>query len=247
MLTALLSLVTRHSFCYSIPRRPGVSGRGKSFKMMTFEDFGARVASVWQGLMPSTRSLVERALKGVPSLAGAGAAAAARKSRPDSIYDARSEWELSRLLAALDERAAEKGSTVLSVEQACELSRLTETCAAVLHVEARSAEVFAQLLERALRSHDYARVDELAGTISTRLAPSEVCEMARNPHPAVRAIANEALLQAPTAVLIGLLGDPVDADVARTALEGQADEYDSEEARWIVNALEQADASEEDI
>jgi len=214
--------------------------------MMTFEDFGARVASVWQGLRPSTRSLVERALTGVPSHAGVGVAAA-RKSRPDSFYDARSEWELSRLLAALDERAAEKGSMLLSVEQARELSRMAETCAAVLHVEARSAEVFAQLLERSFRSRDYARLDELAGTISSRLAPSEVCEMARNPHPAVRAIANEALLQAPTAVLIALLGDPVDADVARTALEGQADEYDSEEARWIVNALDQADASEEDL
>jgi hypothetical protein len=214
--------------------------------MMTFEDFGARVASVWQGLRPSTRSLVERALTVVPSL-GAAAKTTARKARPDSVYDARSEWELSRLLTALDERAAEKGSTILSVEQARELSRMAETCAAVLHFEARSAEVFAQLLVRALRSNDYARVDELAGTVSTRLAPSEVCEMARNTHPAVRAIANEALLQAPTAVLIALLGDPVDAEIARCALEGQADEYESEEARWIVNALDQADASEDDI
>lgn len=214
--------------------------------MMTFEDFGSRVASVWQGLRPATRSLVERALTGVPSLTGA-AKTAARRSRPDSVYDARSEWELSRLLAALDERAAEKGSMILSVEQARELSRMAETCAAVLHFEARSAEVFAQLLERALRSHDYARVDELAATISARIAPSEVCEMARHPHPAVRAIANEALLQAPTAVLIALLGDPVDAEIARFALEGQADEYESEEARWIVNALDQADASEDDI
>ena len=28
---------------------------------MTIEDFGARVVSVWQGLRPATRSLVERA------------------------------------------------------------------------------------------------------------------------------------------------------------------------------------------
>jgi len=218
--------------------------------MMTFEDFGARVASVWQGLRPATRSLVERALTSVPALAGAATQAKntqAKKARADAVYDARSEWELSRLLAALDERAAEKGSMLLSVEQARELSRMAETCAVVLHLEARSAEVFAQLLERALRTHDYARVDELAGTVAARLAPTEVCEMARHAHPAVRAIAHEALLQAPTAVLIALLADPVDAEIARTALEGQADEYDSEEARWIVNALDQADASEDDI
>ncbi|MBA3240332.1 MAG: hypothetical protein H0T60_03810 [Acidobacteria bacterium] len=213
--------------------------------MMTFEDFGARVASVWQGLRPATRSLVERALTSVPALAGA--ATTVKKARADSVYDARSEWELSRLLAALDERAAERGSMLLSVEQARELSRMAETCAVVLHLEARSAEVFAQLLERAINTHDYARVDELAGTVATRLAPTEVCEMARHAHPAVRAIAHEALLQAPTAVLIALLADPVDAEIARTALEGQADEYDSEEARWIVNALDQADASEDDI
>jgi hypothetical protein len=211
--------------------------------MMTFEDFGARVASVWQGLRPATRSLVERALTSVPTLAGAATTTKARRG----VYDARSEWELSRLLAALDERAAEKGSMLLSVEQARELSRMAETCAAVLHLEAHSAEVFSQLLERALRSHDYERVDALAATIAGRLAPTEVCEMARHTHPAVRAIAHEALLQAPTGVLIALLGDPVDAEIARAALEGQADEYDSEEARWIVNALDQADASEDDI
>jgi hypothetical protein len=213
--------------------------------MMTFEDFGARVASVWQGLRPATRSLVERALVSVQSLSGT--ATTSKKARADSVYDARSEWELSRLLAALDERADEKGSMILSVEQARELSRMAETCAAVLHLEARSAEVFSQLLERALRSHNYARVDALASTIASRLTPTEVCEMARHPNPAVRAIANEALLQAPTAALVALLADPVDAEIARAALEGQADEYDSEEARWIVNALDQADASEDDI
>nr|MDQ3805522.1 hypothetical protein [Acidobacteriota bacterium] len=68
---------------------------------MTIEDFGAGVASVWQGLRPSTRSLVERALATTPPPTGAA-------TRGDSHYDARSEWELSRLLAALDERATER-------------------------------------------------------------------------------------------------------------------------------------------
>jgi hypothetical protein len=208
---------------------------------MIIEDFGARVASVWQGLRPSTRNLVERALSTsqpppnpVP--------------RPESSYDARSEWELSRLLAALDERAAEPGPSILSDEQTRELSRMAETCAAVLHHGARSAEVFAQLLERALRSRDYARVDALADVMTARLAPSELCELARCPVTAVRAVAQEALLQLPTAALVGMLGDPVDSDTARYALEGQADEYGSEEARWIVNALDQADeAADEDF
>jgi hypothetical protein len=208
---------------------------------MTIEDFGARVASVWQGLRPSTRGLVERALSTAPPPTGVAA------SRGDSAYDARSEWELSRLLAALDERAAEKGSVALSAEQSRDLLRMAETCATVLHRGARSAEVFAQLLERALRSKDYARVDALADVMASRLAPSELCEMARHANPAVRAVAQETLLQLPTSVLVALLGDPVDADVARSALESQADEYESEEARFVVNALEQVDADEEDF
>ena len=210
---------------------------------MTIEDFGARVVSVWQGLRPATRSLVERALSAQSHAAAAHAAA----PRPDAAYDARSEWELSRLLAALDERAAEKGSDALSAEQSRELTRMADTCAAVLHREARSAEVFAQLLGRALRARDYARVDALADRLTARLAPSEICEMARSAHPAVRAVAQEALLQLPTAVLVALLGDPVDAEVARAALESQADEYESEEARFVVSALEQVDADEEDF
>ncbi|MET0625215.1 MAG: hypothetical protein ABW250_19920, partial [Pyrinomonadaceae bacterium] len=213
---------------------------------MTIEDFGARVASVWQGLRPSTRSMVERALSTTAPPQGP-AATATPSSRREGTYDARSEWELSRLLAALDERAAEVGADDLSAEQSRALLRMTETCAAVLNREARSSEVFAQLLERALRVKDYARVDEVADVMSARLAPSELCETARHVNPAVRAVAQEALLQLPTAMLVSLLGDPVDAETARTALESQADEYESEEARIVVSALMQADEMEDDF
>jgi hypothetical protein len=211
---------------------------------MTIEDFGARVASVWQGLRPSTRSLVERALTTATT---APQTAAANASRTDAAYDARSEWELSRLLAALDERADEKTGARLSDEQSRDLLRIAETCASVLHRQARSAEVFSQLLGRALRAKDYARVDALADVMTARLAPSELCEMARDASPSVRAVAQEALLQLPTSTLVSMLGDPVDADTARAALESQADEYDSEEARIIVHALEQVEEDEEDF
>ena len=207
---------------------------------MLIEEFGARVASVWQGLRPATRSLVVRSL-GATQAAGGGA----KVQRTG--YDACSEWELSRLLAALDERAADGGLSGLSGEQACALGRVAETCARVLHREARSAEVFGQLLERALRARDYARVDALADALSGRLAPSETCELVRHENQAVRAIAHEALLQLPVGVLVQLLGDPVDAEVARDALEHQADEFESEEARWVVCALDAADSSQDDL
>jgi hypothetical protein len=212
----------------------------KSSNMM-IEEFGGRVASVWAGLRPATRSLVERALQQTPP------AAPVARSAASHVYDARSEWELSRLLAALDDRVREQGAgTALSDEQTRELGRMAETCALVLHGEARSAEVFAQLFERALRVRDYMRVDAIADSLAARLPPSEVCELARHANPAVRALAHEALAQAPTSTLVDLLGDPVDADVAREALASQADDYGSDEARWLLNALERADEIEDD-
>lgn len=208
---------------------------------MLIEEFGARVVSVWQGLRPATRSLLERALTAAQSASNASA-----NARTDAAYDARSEWELSRLLAALDERAAEKGANSLNADQVRSLGRMAETCVTVLNREARSAEVFAQLLQRALHARDYGRVDLLADAMTGRLASSELCELARNPMPAIRAIAHEALLQLPTSSLVALLGDPVDIGIARIALEGQADEYNSEEARWIISALEQVEEACDD-
>ena len=203
------------------------------------EELGGRVASVWAGLRPATRSLVERALQQQMS-------PPAPVARHSAAYDARSEWELSRLLAALDDRAREQGPISLSIEQTRELGRVAETCALVLHHEARSAEIFAQLFERALRARDYRRVDTLADTLAQRLPPSEVCELARHTNPAVRALAHEALAQGPTSTLVELLGDPVDAEVARDALATQAGDYGSDEARWLLHALERADELEED-
>jgi hypothetical protein len=194
-----------------------------------FEEFGGRVASAWEGLRPTTRTIIERALQPAPA------------SHGGANYDARSEMELSRLLEALDERAREAGALRLDAEQSRELVRVADACALVLYSGGRSAEVFGQLLERALLARDYGRVDRVSDTLTSRLAPSEICELARNANPAVRAIAHEALAQKPPSVLVELLGDPVDAGEAREALEIQADDYDSEEARWIVNTLERVE------
>lgn len=208
---------------------------------MMIEDFGARVASVWEGLRSTTRNLVEKALQS--STGPANLQSARAEGRP---YDARADWELSRLLAALDERSTERDAS-LSVEQVKELRRMADTTAIVLQGQTQSAEVFTQLVARAHRLHDYARIDQLADTLTTRFAPSEICELVRANDVVVRALAMEALAQAPTSVLIGLLVDPIDSEIAREALERQAIEYESEEARRIVNVLDQADAAEDDL
>jgi hypothetical protein len=210
---------------------------------MMIEDFGARVASVWEGLRSTTRSLVEKALQS--AIAGSATTQPKRavEGRP---YDARADWELSRLLAALDERVAEAGAS-MSAEQAKELRRMADTTAFVLQSQTQSAEVFAQLVARAHRTHDYARIDQLADALNVRFAPTEICELARCNDAVVRALAQEALAQAPISLLVGLLVDPVDSEIARDALERQAVEYGSEEARRIVNVLDQADAVEDDL
>ena len=201
---------------------------------ITIEDFGVRVASVWQGLRSTTRDLVENALSS--TTAGPG-------GRPFP-YDARADWELSSLLTVLDDRATEARES-LSKEQAGNLEKMADTCVRVLLDRTQSAEVFAQLVERAHARRDYARIDALADVLAKRLAPAEICELARSGNVVIRALAHECLVAAPTSVLIGLLRDPVDASIAREVLERQAVDYGSEEARQIVNYLEQSELSGE--
>jgi hypothetical protein len=198
---------------------------------LIIEDFGGRVATVWSELRPTTRGLVERALQ------------VSNTTQPqvrNIPYDPRADLELSRLLAALDDRASETGSS-LGPERGNQLRFVAETCAAVLQEKTQSAEVFVQLVRRAEQQRDYRRIDVLADALTSRFAPTEICELARSEDVIVRALANEALAQFPTSVLVGLLSDPVDSEIARDALRRQAMEYGSEEARQIVSALDQVD------
>jgi len=193
---------------------------------MMIEDLGPRVANVWNHLRTTTRNLVERALQSSTSNSPQ-----VQRSTP---YDPRADQELSQLLVALDEHAAQ-------VEQASarqEARRVADACATVLSQQTQSAEVFGQLIERAHQRKDYARVDALAALLPQRLAPSEMAELGRANNVVVRALAQEALTQLPTSLLAALLRDPVDATVARQALERQATEFASLEAQQILNEFE---------
>ncbi|HZN00612.1 MAG TPA: hypothetical protein VFB70_14520 [Pyrinomonadaceae bacterium] len=193
------------------------------------DDFGSRIATAWSELRPATRGLVERAVQ-----ATASGAPAARNFQ----YDARADLELSRFLAALDDRAAEK-TDALDPEKNGKLKSIADTCAAVLLEQTESAEVFTQLVVRAQMQKDYRRIDTLADALNSRFPPSEICELARSERVVVRELANEALARCPITVLASLLNDPVDAETARAALRRQVVEYGSEDARQIVNALDQ--------
>jgi hypothetical protein len=198
---------------------------------LAIEDFGSRIATVWSELRPATRGLVERALQ---------AAAGAPQPLRNFQYDARSDIELSKLLTVLDDRVAEKGES-LDSETTRRVRSFADTCADVLLEKTESAEVFAQLVRRAEAQRDYKRIDALADALNSRFPPSEICELARSEDIIVRELANEALARCPISVLASLLSDPVDAEIARSALRRQVVEYGSEEARQIVNVLDQAD------
>jgi hypothetical protein len=198
---------------------------------LIIDDFGSRIATAWAELRPATRGLVERALQ---------ASASGTPTARNFQYDARADLELSRFLAALDDRAAEK-TDALDAEKNGKLKSIADTCATVLLEQTESAEVFTQIVRRAQPQKDYRRIDTLADALNSRFPPSEICELARSEEVVVRELANEALARCPISVLASLLNDPVDAETARAALRRQVVEYGSEDARQIVNALDQAD------
>jgi hypothetical protein len=198
---------------------------------MTIKDFGTRVADVWEGLRPGTRRMVVGAmLQQTPSTANSSVG-------QKFYYDAQSDWELSRLLTALDDRAtdaeARKNPTNLR-----ELRRIADATARVLETQTESAEIFIQLVERALLRYDYARVDMLADALTARFSAAEVCEIVRQAeHAPVRALAFEGLAQIPVSRLYPLIDDPLYADIVRIALEQQAFEFESDEARMLLEQL----------
>jgi hypothetical protein len=196
---------------------------------MMIEDFGPRVANVWNHLRTTTRNLVERAWQ--------SPAAGSAKVQRATPYDPRADQELSQLLAVLDEHAGQV-EQVSGREGARQARRLADACANLLSQQTQSAEVFAQLIGRAHQRNDYARVDALAGLLPERLAPSEMAELGRANNVVVRALAQEALTQLPTSLLAALLRDPIDAMVARQALERQATEFASLEAQQVLNDFE---------
>lgn len=202
-------------------------GHTKTVEMM-IKDFGARVESVWEGLRPMTKKMIVGALE---AKRGAVSTSGSQKFS----YDPQSDWELSRLLTVLDEQARENAA-VESRERLDEMSQLAETCVSVLLTQSESAEVFIQLAERALGRHDYKQIDKLADVLGDRFSVGEMCEIARQTtNPAIRAIAMETIALMPVDEIIPSLEDPIYEDIARTALEQKAIEYDSEEAKRTLD------------
>lgn len=193
---------------------------------MMIKNLDARVASVWDGLRPMTRKMLVGVLESSSN-------PHQNQQSQKFEYDAHADWELSRLLTALDEQKGPK-------EPDAEANKLAETCARILEDQSASAEVFIQLASRAIRQHDYLRLDKLADHLHERFSAGEIAEIIRQTdYPQIRAIAYETLAMLSVQSLVPLLGDPLYSEIATSALEQKAFEYESEEAR---ETLEQMDA-----
>ncbi len=193
---------------------------------MTIKDFGARVESVWQDLRPVTKKM----------LVGAMQTGNTKPNRTFS-YDAHADWELSRLLSALDEQA---NSTEVKkdAEKLRELKQFSGACAKVLEAQTASAEVFIQLAKRAIARNDFKKLDQLADVLANRFSAGEIAEIIRQTDMAqIRAIAYETLSFMPVSAILTILDDSIYTEIAINALEQQAYEYESEEARDILEQL----------
>lgn len=194
------------------------------------KDLGAGVVSVWEGLRPITKKMLEGVMN-------AGSSSQPNNSAQKFSYDAHADWELSRLLFALDEQSKKAASS--SADLLNEIGQLAETCASVLEAQSGSAEVFIQLAERAIKQHDYNKLDKLADRLSERFSPGEIAEIVRQTDaPQIRAIAYETLALLPVPAILPLLEDPLYSDIAANALEQKAYEYDSEEARDLLDQFD---------
>ena len=197
---------------------------------MMIKDLGSGVVSVWEGLRPETKKLLVGVLesKTVPT----------QTPTQRYSYDAHADWELSRLLSALDEQSKHPGSRK-NAEILNEISQLAETCVRVLDAQSGSAEVFIQLAERAIKKHDYKKLDTLADRLAERFSAGEIAEVIRQTEiPQIRAIAYETLAMLPVPLLIPLLDDPLYADIAANSLEQKAFEFESDEARDVLEQYE---------
>jgi hypothetical protein len=106
----------------------------------------------------------------------------------------------------------------------------------VLETQSESAEVFIQLAERALARRDYKEIDRLADLLGERFSVAEMCEIARQTtNPAIRAIAMETIALMPVEEIMPVFDDPIYENIARTGLEIKAIEYESDEARRVLD------------
>jgi hypothetical protein len=192
---------------------------------MMIKDYGSQVESIWKGLRPLTKKMLVGAM--TPSVA-----------KQTFSYDIHADWELSGLLTALDIQLHD-AEVQKRADKLNEIKQLAQTCVNVLQSQTESAEIFIQLAERHLEDKNYIEIDRLSDIMKDRFSVGEMCEVARQTtNPAIRAIAFETIAIMDVEEIIPSLEDPIYEEIARTALEIKAIEYESVEARRILEDYE---------
>jgi hypothetical protein len=201
---------------------------------MMIKDYGSQVESIWEGLRPLTKKMLVGAM--TPSVA-----------KQTFSYDIQADWELSQLLTALDVQLHD-ADVQKRADKLNEIKQLAQTCVNVLQSQTESAEVFIQLAERYLEDKNYVEIDRLSDIMKDRFSVGEMCEVARQTtNPAIRAIAFETIALMDVEEIIPSLEDPIYEEIARTALEIKAIEYESTEARRILENFEFLEEEDEVI
>ncbi len=191
------------------------------------KNFGERVETIWKDLRPITKQMIVGAMRTNKF---------AQKQKYS--YDAHADWEISSLLNALDEQAKDT-KTAKDTADLKDIYDLAEICASVLETQTESAEVFIQLAKRALARNDFRKIDILADALFERFSAGEVAEVIRQTKMAqISAIAYETLVVFPATLIEPLLDDQLYFEIACNVLEQQAIEFESEEARKILEDLE---------
>jgi hypothetical protein len=197
---------------------------------MMIKEFGGNLAKIWDELRPVTQKMVEGARLAGRSTHGA------TSSR--TTYDAHADWEVSRLLTALDESSENEDVRQDTIKLA-ELNELADTCVRILESQSASAEIFIQLASRAIKASDYVWLDRLADQLAERYSAAEVAEVIRQTElPQLRAIAYETLATMPVGMVVPLIDDMLYSGIAAAAIEAMAYEFNDDEARDILDQLE---------
>ena len=194
------------------------------------KDLGTRVATIWEGLRPVTKNLIEGTLT-------TGAVTPLAKNQ-QFYYDAKADWEVSDLLNAVDEMST-MPSIAADAGKRHELELLADTCVRVLLDRSASAEVFILLAMRAIKANDFPQLDKLTDVLAERFSPSEIAEIIRQTDvPQIRALAFETLAMLSVPLIAPLLDDPLYTNIAIVALEQKAWEFESDEAREALDLFD---------
>ncbi len=202
------------------------SNRKITLVEMINKNYGTQVADIWEGLRPMTKKMLVGAMKTNNYV-----------NKQKITYDAHADWELSRLLTALDEQAKDKRSK--TPENLNEINHLAEVCANFLESQTETAEVFIQLAKRVLARNDFNKFDHLGDVLFERFSAGEIAEIIRQTNLAqIRAICFETLAVLPVTLIVPLLDDPLYFEIGCVVLEQQAIEFENDEAGEILEQME---------